>query len=89
MIATPADRLVRVFPLLEIFNGVDYKLSREPAGTPIRDYIKMQGRFRHLHDEEIDQIQRNVDEEWERLSVRLNASRRKSVPRKGIKAQKV
>ncbi|HQT91675.1 MAG TPA: hypothetical protein PL001_06565, partial [Candidatus Kryptobacter bacterium] len=61
----------RVFPLLEIFDGVDYRLSRQPEGTPVRDYIKSQGRFRHLKDEQIEKIQRNVDEEWERLKNKL------------------
>ncbi len=61
----------KVFPLLEIFNGVDYRLSREPAGTPVTDYIKMQGRFRHLGEKQIEQIQTYVDEEWERLVRKL------------------
>ncbi len=57
----------KVFPLIEIFHGTDYKLSKEPEGVPVRDYIKIQGRFRHLDEERIGIIQENVDEEWERL----------------------
>lgn len=64
----------KVFPLIEIFNGTDYRLSKEPEGVPVRDYIKMQGRFRHLDDEQIGIIQRNVDEEWERLSSKFIAA---------------
>lgn len=79
----------RVFPLLEVFDGVDYRLSRIPEGIPVREYIKMQGRFRHLNDAEIGQIQNNVDEEWERLNTRLSASRRKNVPRKSVKTQRI
>ncbi len=66
----------KVFPLLEIFDGVDYRLSHEPAGTPVRDYLKMQGRFRHLKEKQIEEIQKTIDEEWERLKSKLVSSKR-------------
>ncbi len=77
----------RVFPLLEVFDGVDYRLSRQPAGTPVRDYIRMQGRFRHLREDQIEEIQKYVDEDWERLSVRLASTKgaehlKKAAPQK-------
>jgi 2-oxoisovalerate ferredoxin oxidoreductase beta subunit len=72
----------KVFPLLEIFGGVEYKLSREPAGAPVRDYIKMQGRFRHLGEEQIATIQKHVDEEWTRLNGKLTPSKTASRSRK-------
>ena len=65
----------RVFPLLEIYDGNDYRLTHEPAGSSVRDYLKMQGRFRHLKEADIDVIQKNVDEEWKRLETRLASSR--------------
>ncbi len=61
----------KVFPLIEIFDGTDYRLSKEPEGIPVHDYIKMQGRFRHLDDEKIGLIQKNVDEEWARLCSKI------------------
>jgi|Deesub1362A_J573_1020465.scaffolds.fasta_scaffold00005_201 pyruvate ferredoxin oxidoreductase beta subunit len=33
---------------------------------PVRDYLKMQKRFRHLSDELINKIQAEVDERWEK-----------------------
>lgn len=78
----------RVFPLLEIFGGVHYNLSREPAGIPVRDYLGMQGRFRHLSEDEIGQIQRNVDEEWDRLVARLHISSRIGISRRSVKARR-
>ncbi|MEM3421153.1 MAG: pyruvate synthase subunit PorB [Candidatus Hadarchaeum sp.] len=36
---------------------------------PIADYLKMQGRFRHLTDEEIAQIQRMVDEQCQKFGI--------------------
>jgi pyruvate/2-oxoacid:ferredoxin oxidoreductase beta subunit len=59
----------RVFPLYEIFNGVDYKISMKVSKPkPVEEYLKLQGRFRHLTDDEVKQIQRNVDYEWDRLT---------------------
>jgi pyruvate ferredoxin oxidoreductase beta subunit len=73
---SPPDLSVRVgrlavetgiFPLYEVENG-QYKLSLElPKLRPVTDYMKLQGRFRHLSTEEIDKIQARVSEEYERL----------------------
>ncbi len=38
---------------------------------PVREYLKMQGRFRHLTEEQIREIQRIVDEEVERINRML------------------
>jgi len=35
--------------------------------VPVRDYLKMQGRFRHLSEEEIEKIQKDVDRNWQIL----------------------
>jgi pyruvate/2-oxoacid:ferredoxin oxidoreductase beta subunit len=56
-----------VFPLYEVEYG-KYKVNKKPQNkTPIIDYLKMQGRFRHLPDEEVQQIQKAIDSEWEML----------------------
>jgi pyruvate ferredoxin oxidoreductase beta subunit len=56
-----------IFPLYEVEDG-KYKLSYEPAKLrPIKDYMKLQGRFRHLSDEIIKQIQDRVVKEYEEL----------------------
>jgi len=58
----------RVFPLLEIKNGVDWKLNMEiTRPKPVADYLKLQGRFKHLNAEGIAKIQRNIDRDWELL----------------------
>jgi len=33
----------------------------------VREYLKLQGRFSHLTEEDIEFIQKNVDRGWERL----------------------
>lgn len=57
-----------IFPLYEIENGQKYTLNiklREKKA--IDDYLRIQGRFRHLSKEEINYMQGEVDKKWERL----------------------
>ncbi len=43
----------------------EFVLNRNPKGfTSIRDYLSKQGRFRHLKDEDIEQIIRERDRKW-------------------------
>lgn len=56
-----------VFPLYEVDNG-KYSLSYEPPELrPVMDYLKPQGRFRHLTPELVDKIQQRVSREYARL----------------------
>jgi pyruvate/2-oxoacid:ferredoxin oxidoreductase beta subunit len=57
----------RLFPLYEIEDGVRYRLTYQPKGVPVTEYIRQQDRFRHLKDKDIEEVQRNVEQEWERL----------------------
>jgi pyruvate/2-oxoacid:ferredoxin oxidoreductase beta subunit len=57
----------RVFPLLEVENGVDWRFTAEHPGDPVDEYVKAQGRFRHLDDAAIAGIQRDVDARWDYL----------------------
>ncbi len=56
-----------VFPLYEVVNG-EYHLSIDlPELKPVREYLKHQGRFRHLSDEVIEEIQARVEADYKRL----------------------
>ena len=57
-----------IFPLFEVENG-KYKLSSEMPKklTPIKNYFKSQGRYRHLGEDEINMIQGGVDREYRKL----------------------
>lgn len=58
----------KVFPLIEVEHGEKWRITVWPEKfVPVREYLKLQGRFRHLTEEQIEMIQRNVDEAWERL----------------------
>jgi len=60
-----------VFPLYEVENG-RYELSIETEKLrPVKDYLKIQGRFRHLDEDMIEKIQNRVTEEYERLKKKV------------------
>jgi pyruvate ferredoxin oxidoreductase beta subunit len=44
----------------------------EHPGDPVEPYIRRQGRFRHLSDEDIVRIQAEVDARWEVLERRVH-----------------
>jgi pyruvate ferredoxin oxidoreductase beta subunit len=61
-----------VWPLYEVVEG-QYKLTYRPkVKVPVADYLKTQGRFRHVFkgpdsEERLAEIQAEVDRRWERL----------------------
>jgi len=63
----------KLFPLYEVENGEQYILNEEPEGVPVNDYLRLQGRFGFLREGDVERIQKNVDEEWQRLMTRMIA----------------
>ena len=60
-----------VFPLYEVENGV-YKINHEPAKLdPVKDYLKLQGRFRHLSDDTIKEIEERVNNNFAELKRKM------------------
>jgi pyruvate ferredoxin oxidoreductase beta subunit len=56
-----------VFPLYEVENG-KHKISLNPEKLkPVSEYMKSQGRFRHLSEADVNRIQIRVTEDWEKL----------------------
>ena len=60
-----------IWPLFEIENG-NWKLNYKPkVKKPVEEYLKLQGRFRHLFKEGnkhiIEEMQTEVDKNWENL----------------------
>jgi pyruvate ferredoxin oxidoreductase beta subunit len=49
------------WPLYEVEKGV-LGMSRKPEQKPVTEYLKAQGRFRRLSDEQIEYVQTTVDE---------------------------
>ncbi|MDI6849364.1 MAG: 3-methyl-2-oxobutanoate dehydrogenase subunit beta [Candidatus Saccharicenans sp.] len=56
------------FPLFEIEDGEKWTLNLKiKERKPITEYLKLQGRFRHLKEEEIALIQQEVDTRWAKI----------------------
>ncbi len=64
----------KAFPLYEVEYGEKYRITVEPRNIPVRDYLKAQGRFRKLTDDDIRYIQQSVDKNWERLQKKVRYS---------------
>ncbi|MHB8765291.1 MAG: thiamine pyrophosphate-dependent enzyme [Deferrisomatales bacterium] len=62
-----------VFPLYEITDGLQYRLTHRPKGLPVERYLSLQGRYRHLTPEQTASIQAEVDRSWRALSARFEA----------------
>jgi pyruvate/2-oxoacid:ferredoxin oxidoreductase beta subunit len=64
----------RVFPLLEVEDGERWRFTVEHAGTPVSEYFRRQGRFRHLGDADLARLQQQVDARWQKLERRVRLS---------------
>jgi pyruvate/2-oxoacid:ferredoxin oxidoreductase beta subunit len=61
----------RIFPLMEVEDGSRWRFTVDHPGEPVEPYIRRQGRFRHLSDEDISRIQAEVDARWAVLERRV------------------
>ena len=53
-----------IFPLYEVEDGVRYTINYRDSQRPVQDYFGIQGRFSHLTAEDLEEIQRMVEEDW-------------------------
>ncbi|MGB9744181.1 MAG: 3-methyl-2-oxobutanoate dehydrogenase subunit beta [Desulfurella sp.] len=60
-----------VFPLYEIIDG-KYVLSKKPKFTDITEYLKLQGRYKNLTQENIEFLRQSIQKKWEYLNKRFN-----------------
>jgi pyruvate/2-oxoacid:ferredoxin oxidoreductase beta subunit len=56
-----------IFPLYEVEDGLRYTINYKPKEYLVREYFKLQGRFRHLTEKDLDVIQEMVNEDWHLL----------------------
>jgi pyruvate/2-oxoacid:ferredoxin oxidoreductase beta subunit len=57
----------RAFPLFEVDHGMRYQLNPMPKKIPVKEYVRLQGRFSHLGEKQIEVIQKEIDTKWEEL----------------------
>ncbi|MBW1979991.1 MAG: 3-methyl-2-oxobutanoate dehydrogenase subunit beta [Deltaproteobacteria bacterium] len=65
-----------IFPLYEVEDGLRYTINYSPKGYLVDEYFRLQGRFKHLTDEDLRQIQEMVDEDWALLCRKAGNSPR-------------
>ena len=65
-----------VFPLYEVESG-KYRITVDMPDPlrPVEDYLKLQGRFRHLTPAEIEMIQKRINLEHRKLISKINKLR--------------
>jgi pyruvate ferredoxin oxidoreductase beta subunit/2-oxoisovalerate ferredoxin oxidoreductase beta subunit len=64
----------RVFPLVEIEHGRDWRVTVDPPAQPLETYLKGQGRFRQLvaDADRVERVAQAVGERW--VAIRERAS---------------
>jgi len=62
----------RIFPLLEVEDGERWRLTVNHAAEAVEPYLRRQGRFRHLSEEQVARIQADVDARWGALMRRVD-----------------
>ena len=64
----------KVFPLYEIIDGLQYRITYDPKGLPVEQYLSAQGRYAHLTPEQIKSIQAETDRAWQALQDKAGRS---------------
>ena len=60
-----------VFPVFEVENGKYVQTIKTPTRKPILEYLKLQGRFKHLKENDVADIQKMVDARYAELEKRF------------------
>jgi pyruvate/2-oxoacid:ferredoxin oxidoreductase beta subunit len=64
-----------IVALYEVENGV-YKINYRPKEfKPVEEYLKLQGRFRHLKPEDVEHVTRWRDRRWKLLDAKVAMTR--------------
>ena len=64
-----------LFPLYEVYDGERLVINHRPSWRPVKEYVELQGRFRHFKDADLAAMEAEARASWERLEhrARLNA----------------
>jgi len=56
----------KVFPLYEVEQG-EYTITHMPRAHDVKEYLELQGRFKHLTDDDVQGIQSDLERAWQCL----------------------
>ncbi len=65
-----------VFPLYEFRDGRYHFTKEIKKRKPVEEYLRLQGRFKHLTPADVAEVQALVDKEYEALEAKVEAGRR-------------
>ncbi|MBI4473906.1 MAG: pyruvate synthase subunit beta [Acidobacteria bacterium] len=57
----------RFFPLYEVLDGEEWRITVDPDPVAVHEYFKIQGRFKHIQPALLASIQKQIDGDWARL----------------------
>jgi len=57
----------RLFPLYEIEDGTRITINKKPKPKELKEFVQLQGRFKHLTPDDIELWERSVQTRWEKL----------------------
>jgi len=60
-----------IFPLYEVIDGVYKQTIKTPLKKSLEEYLKLQGRFKHLTGHQVKEIQEMVDQRYSELRKRF------------------
>ncbi|MHC4915388.1 MAG: thiamine pyrophosphate-dependent enzyme [Planctomycetota bacterium] len=64
----------KIAPLYEVEDGLRWRITVEPRGLPVEDFLSRQGRFSRLTEPDIRRIQADVDRNWSVLRRQAEVS---------------
>lgn len=64
----------RLFPLMEVYDGERYSLTKSFPQVPVSEYLTKQGRFAKMTERDIAAFQKEIDERWDKLLRREQLS---------------
>jgi pyruvate ferredoxin oxidoreductase beta subunit/2-oxoisovalerate ferredoxin oxidoreductase beta subunit len=70
-----------LWPLYEVEYGTKYTINRGPQGIPVREYYKLQKRYSHLTEEQVEELQAEMEYSWQLLKARSEC-----IPERGLAA---
>ncbi len=68
-----------VFPLYELYDGERFSLTHKSASVPLSDYLKLQGRFRFMSDEDARAMQIAIERSFAGMVARHEKSKVKQM----------